>query len=109
MNDFTNWSPTLVWLAAGVWGLACGALSFALVAGPVRRMAAAGADRERITTLQQQVLLRYLLRMALSFVSLLMVFLVIGRPAAILAALAGIILAGDVPLFFLMRARRERA
>ncbi|QIA26225.1 hypothetical protein DYI95_000635 [Thermaerobacter sp. PB12/4term] len=108
MNAFTSWADPALGLAAGVWGMLWGFANYRLLAGPLQRMWTA-TDREAIATLQQQVLGRFLLRMALSFVSLLMVFLVTGRPLAILAAVAGLILAGDAPLFFRMRARRERA
>ncbi|ADU50287.1 hypothetical protein Tmar_0162 [Thermaerobacter marianensis DSM 12885] len=108
MNHFTTWPDTTLGLVAGLWGLIWGAVNYRLIAGPVQRMATTD-DGEQIATLQQQVVARYLLRMALSFVSLLVVFWVTGRPVAILAALAGLLLAGDVPLFFLRRARRERA
>lgn len=109
MNDFTSGSSAATWLVWGLWGLAWGAVNAWLVAAPVRRLARAAIGPDQAGTLQQQVLVRYLLRMGLSFVSLLVVFLVTGRVAAILATLVGIILAGDVPLFFLMRTRRERA
>ncbi|EKP94666.1 hypothetical protein [Thermaerobacter subterraneus] len=108
MNAFTSWTDPVLGLAAGAWGMLWGLANYRLLAGPLQRMRTA-TDREAIATLQQQVLGRFLLRMALSFVSLLMVFLVTGRPLAILAAVAGLILAGDAPLFFRMRARRERA
>lgn len=108
MSDFTSWSSTTLGLAAGLWGMLWGAVNYRLLARPLERMADP-IEREAIATLQQQVLGRFLLRMALSFVSLLVVFLVAGRPLAILAAVAGLILAGDAPLFFRMRARRERA
>ncbi len=108
MNEFTNWPDVALGAAAGLWGLLCGAVNYGLVAGPVRRMAST-VDREEIATLQQRVLGRYLLRMVLSFASLLVVFWVTGRPVAILSALAGLLVAGDVPLSSRPRARRERA
>ena len=112
MNDFTSWlsglSNGVLGLVAGLWGMVWGWINYLLLAGPLSRLTDA-VDRGAAATHQQQVLARFLLRMALSFVSLLVVFLVAGRPVAILAAIAGLILAGDAPLFFLMRARRERA
>lgn len=109
MNWFTSWPPAAVAALGGALGLLVGAINYWLVAGPYRRLAQAGDDGDRAATLQQQILLRYLLRMGLSFVSLLMVFLVLGRPIAIVATLAGLVLASDIPLFFLTRARRERS
>lgn len=109
MNGITNWPPAAVLAVSGAWGLLVGAVNYWLVAGPYRQLARAGGDENHAATLQQQILMRYLLRLGLSFVSLLMVFLVLGRPLAIVATLAGLILASDIPLFFLMRARRERS
>ncbi|HEY8394243.1 MAG TPA: hypothetical protein VIK92_05565 [Thermaerobacter sp.] len=109
MNWVTNWPPAAVAALGGIVGLLVGALNYRLVAGPYRQLARAGGAGDRAAILQQRILFRYLLRMVLSFVSLLVVFLVVGQPMAIIATLVGLILASDIPLFFLMRARRERS
>jgi len=108
VNDITSWPPAVATALGGLLGALVGAVNAWMLAGPFRQMARVGGDSERADILQQQILLRYLLRMSLSFVSLLVVFLVLRQSMALVATLLGLVVVGDIPLFFLTRARRER-